>query len=223
MGSSEFVDPYLDPATGILRNRVGAKTQAELDAAEADLTAARLLQLLDHPPEPSGDLAELQDIHLRLFADLYEWAGECRTVDLRKAVEGAEFFLPVSMIEESAAYAAAELRRDGMLRSLPRDAFVERLAHHYDQFNYIHPFREGNGRTQRFFWSRVARDAGWQLDWSSVRGEANDAASRVASEDRDFGPLHAMFDAIVTPGTPRSRRGRVWRSEEAARLSAPSV
>lgn len=63
----------------------------------------------------------------------------------------------------------------------------------------MHPFREGNGRTQRVFWNRVAADAGWQLDWRPVQGAVNDAACRAAAESRDFGPMRAMFDQVVSP------------------------
>lgn len=58
-----------------------------------------------------------------------------------------------------------------------------RLAQRYDQLNYVHPFREGNGRAQRTFWDRIARDAGWYLDWIGVTGDVNDHASRVGSEN----------------------------------------
>ncbi|MFZ2482207.1 MAG: Fic family protein [Propioniciclava sp.] len=164
MASTEFVDPYLDPECGILRNKVGARTKVALDDAEGDLSFARLMQLMDHPPKATGDLDELRAIHRHLFQDVYVWAGEVRIVDVRKNVEGADWFLPVSMIGRAAGYAAEELRSDNHLRGLDRESFIERLAYHYDQFNYIHPFREGNGRTQRVFWNRVGRDAGWQLD-----------------------------------------------------------
>ena len=176
---AEFTDPYLDPATGLLRNQVGASTRADLDAAEGALTFARAVELVDAPAPATGDLAEFRAIHRHLFQDVYPWAGELRTVDLRKNVAGAEFFLPVSMIDRSAGFAADELRQDRMLRGLDRERFVDRLSYHYDQWNYIHPFREGNGRTQRLFWNRVAADAGWNLDWRSVQGAVNDAASRA--------------------------------------------
>lgn len=202
---AEFTDPYLDPATGLLRNRVGAVTRADLDTAEADLTAARAVELVHTPVPATGDLGEFRAIHRHLFQDVYDWAGELRTVDLRKNVAGAEFFLPVSMIDRAGGFAAEELRQDGMLRGLDRERFVDRLSYHYDQWNYIHPFREGNGRTQRLFWNRVAADAGWNLDWRSVQGAVNDAASRAAAESRDFGPLRAMFDQIVTERDDRGR------------------
>jgi cell filamentation protein len=69
-------DPYLDPETGILRNKLGLKTKVALDDAEGDLTFAALLELLDHPPPPTGDLAELKAIHRHLFEDLYDYAAE---------------------------------------------------------------------------------------------------------------------------------------------------
>lgn len=164
----------------------------------------------------------MKAIHRHLFQDVYAWAGELRTVDIRKNVEGAEFFLPVSMIERATGFAAEELRADDMLRGMGRHTLVERLAYHYDQFNYVHPFREGNGRAQRVFWNRTARDAGWQLDWRLVPGATNDAACRAASERRDFGPLRAMFDRIVTAATPAVERDTAWTAAERARLSFPT-
>ncbi len=194
----DFVDPYVDLATGILKNLVGARTQAELDAIEGDLVPIRVLRLATDPPKPTGDLAELQAIHHFLFAPIYGWAGELRSVDIRKNVEGAGYFVPVSMIERAASFAADELREDRYLRGMDRTTFIARLAHHYDQFNYIHPFREGNGRTQRWMWDRIARDAGWRLSWLGVTGAVNDAASRIAADDQDLAPLVAMFERVVS-------------------------
>lgn len=221
MASTKFIDPYIDPETGILRNQVDARTQVALDEAEGDLSFTRLVQLIDHPAPSTYDLGELRAIHRHLFQDIYAWAGEIRTVDIKKNDAGAEFFLPVSMIERAAHYAAEELRADNALRGMDREQLIERLAHHYDQFNYVHPFREGNGRTQRVFWNRIAGDAGWQLDWRSVRGPANDEACRAASQNRDFGPLRKIFDQIVTAATDKPHRNEEWRAAERARLSFP--
>ncbi|WP_051259369.1 Fic/DOC family protein [Schaalia suimastitidis] len=222
MASTDFVDPYLDPKTGLLRNKVGARTKTALDEAEGDLSFARLIQFLDHPVKPTGDLDELCAIHRHLFQDVYDWAGELRTVDIRKNVEGALFFLPASMISRSAAYCAAELRADNELRGMNRELFIDRLTYHYDQFNYVHPFREGNGRTQRVFWNRVARDAGWQLDWREVLGATNDHASRAASEQQNFQPLREMFNRIVSKAIPQGERDATWLAAERDRLSFPT-
>lgn len=200
MASADSPDPYIDPATGVLKNLVGASTRIALNHAEGDLSFVRMLQLLDHPPVRTNDLDELRSIHRHLFQDVYDWAGELRTVDLRKSAGRREPFLPVPMIRHAAAVAAGELQEENGLRGLDRDRFIERLAYHYDQVNYIHPFREGNGRVQRLFWSRVARDAGWQLDWRRVHGSVNDTACQLACEEQDRSLLIAMFgDVVVGP------------------------
>jgi len=102
---------------------------------------------------------------------------------------------------------------------VPYNRFIQRLSYHYEQVNYIHPFREGNGRTQRVFWNRIAADAGWQLDWRPVRGTVNDHASRAAAEQRDFGPLEQMFDQIVSKAAHPRERNETWRAAERARMS----
>lgn len=196
----EFVDPYLEPASGILRNRLGITTQQALDVAEADLVEARRAQMIARPVKVTGDLRQLQAIHGQLFQDVYDWAGQLRTVDIRKGTDpAAEFFMPVSRLESAAGFAFAELADDHQLHGLDRDRFVARLAHHYDQVNYLHPFREGNGRTQRIFWTQIAAGAGFDLDWSRVTGAENDQASRAAMERQDFTELRAIFDRIVQP------------------------
>ena len=196
-----FVDPYADPATGILRNLGGAATQDDLDQIEADVVQSRTVDLSQQRIKATRDLIELRAIHRYLFQDVYAWAGDLRTVDIRKNVEGSEYFVPVSLIERAATFTATELAEDNQLRGMNHSTFTARLAHHYDQLNYIHPFREGNGRTQRVFWDRVARDAGWRLTCLAVTGEVNDNASRIASEKQDLAPLIEMFDSIAEPLT----------------------
>lgn len=217
MDSPEFTDPYLIPRSAVLRNLVGATTVAALAAAEADLSFARALQLLDSPVAATNDLRELQAIHHHLFQDIFDWAGEIRTVDVRKNVPGADFFLPHGFIEHAAALCFAELAADDFLAGFSRGSFVERLAYHYEKINYIHPFREGNGRTQRIFWNRVALQAGWQLDWRPVHGEENHLAARIGSDEQDLGPLISMFDKIVTE--PDVLDAADWSTNEIRRLS----
>ena len=111
------------------------------------------------------------------------------------------------MIPRSAGFVFDQLRQDRYLQHLDRERFIERLAYHYDQVNYLHPFREGNGRIQRFFFDSVAVAAGWWLDWTQATGAVNDAASRAAAEDHDLAALQEMFAVILTP-TPHHRRTR---------------
>lgn len=220
-------DPYTDPALGILRNLVRARTRAELDEREADATAVRMVLLAERPVPLTGDLAQLREIHRRLFGDVYEWAGRLRTVDLWKP--GGAPFLPVSRLSTGAEYAFGQLGEERMLAGLDRERFVGRLAVHYDQVNFLHPFREGNGRTQRVFWSQVAEAAGWVLDWRRTGRAENDAASRTATEHGDLAPLRRMFAAVVqAPDAPRLPGGqvqavRVARSSFGAAPTGPAV
>lgn len=176
---------------------------------------------MDSPIPASNDLGELKRIHRHLFQDVFEWAGQQRTVDVRKDVPGAEFFLPWHFIDRAAATCFAELAADAFLRGLPRSQFVERLAYHYEQINYIHPFREGNGRTQRVFWNRLALEAGWQLDWRPVHGEENHAAARAGSDDLNLAPPIQMFNKIVT--VPKDVGTARWSTQEIQRLSITST
>lgn len=138
-------------------------------------------------------------IHRFLFSPIYDRAGEPRTVDIRKNLESASYFVPVSMIERAAGSAADELRAGDYLRGMDRAPFIARLAHHCNEFNDIQPFREGSGRTQRRMWDRIARDAGWRLSWLGVTGAINDSASHIAPDDQDIAPLIDMFDRVVAP------------------------
>ncbi|ASD24168.1 cell filamentation protein Fic (plasmid) [Cryobacterium sp. LW097] len=197
---ADFADPYIDPATGLLRNRIGATSQSVLNAAEADYGLARTVELVERPVKVTADLRHLQLIHQRLFQDVYDWAGQLRTVDIRKGSDAtAEFFMPVSRLQTGAMFAFQELADDNYLRGLDREKFVDKLAHHYDQVNYLHPFREGNGRTQRIMWTQVAREAGYEMDWRNVTGAVNDRASRDAMEKQDLTGLRLMFTTIIQP------------------------
>lgn len=193
-----FVDPYFDEEIGDLRNLLGAKSSEELKKLEPQIVFANELELEAISIPRTNDLDELLLIHQQLFKDVYEWAGKIRTVDIKKNNEGSEYFLIVSKIADAAQYVFGELAKENALHNLAQDLFVKRLAYYYDQLNFIHPFREGNGRTQRVFWSRIAQDAGYTIDWTLIVGDENDEAARIAAEDMDLTKLEAMFTRIVS-------------------------
>jgi cell filamentation protein len=156
------------------------------------------------PLRAEGTVSQLQWIHHYLFQDVYEWTGRIRTIDMSKG--GGSVFQPLQLLDTGVQYAETTLRDDHMLQGLDRGRFIERLAVSFDNFNTLHPFREGNGRTQRVFWTLIARDAGWGLDWSQVSKRENDMASFIAHENVDYHPLEAMFDKIVQPLPPEQDR-----------------
>lgn len=201
--SNEFIDPYIDPDTGILRNLIGATTSASFTTAESELVSIRFNEMLGQVTwHITGSLDDLKRIHRYLFQDVFPWAGNTRTVEIRKNVEGSAFFLPSANIVMGTTWAQQQLQQDNMLRGLSQQRFVERLAYHYDNYNFIHPFREGNGRTQRVMWTFIAHEAGYDLRWQQVSGTENDAASRIAAEESNLSPLIKMFGKIVKPCDP---------------------
>lgn len=196
-------DPYLDPATGVLRNRLGITDPAELARAEAELTALRLVELRRTPVPGGYDLEHLRGFHRFIFGDVYDWAGEPRTVSIGK---GHLFCLP-QHIDSFAADIFGRLAGWRYLRGLERDEFLDRLAELLAHINALHPFREGNGRTQRAFLTQLAQDAGYQLRWTAMDPATNIEASTRAHQG-DNQPLRAMLATLVTepprPPQPRS-------------------
>lgn len=189
-------DPSSDPVTGVLHNKLGLGTAAGLEAAEREITHAALILLDESPVSLSYDLPHLQEIHKRIFGDIYEWAGQIRTVAIAK---GAMFCLP-QYIDSSAAVIFGELHDEDCLRGLRRDAFVGRLAHYLGEVNALHPFREGNGRAQRAFFGQLARDAGFTLAWQHLDPARNvDASAAIMRGDPE--PMREMLDALTRGNT----------------------
>ncbi len=101
-------------------------------------------------------------------------------------------------IESYAAEVFGNLAAENHLRGLDRSPFVDRLAHFLADVNSLHPFREGNGRTQRAFFAQLARDAGYDLNWAGLDAEANTAAS-IAAMRGDEAPLRHILANAVHP------------------------
>lgn len=178
------VDPYVDAETGVLRNRLGITDLRRLQEAEAGLTLAALADLGIRVLPGGYDLDHLRSFHREIFGDVYPWAGELRVVGIAKS---DPFCLP-QHIEAYAADVFAALAKERHLRGLPREGFLERLTHYFAEVNAVHPFREGNGRTQRAFFRQLSREAGWSLDWSGLDRHEN-ARALTASLRGDNSPF----------------------------------
>ena len=158
-------DHYLDPASGVLRNRLGITDGATLEQAEAALVATRSYELSQTPLPGHFDLAHLQAIHGYLFGDVYEWAGQLRTVDIGK---GGHLFAHHAHIAGAAAPIFRQLAEEKCLAGLDPATFSRRAACFLGELNALHPFREGNGRAQREFVSHLAHAAGYYLAWENM-------------------------------------------------------
>lgn len=192
-------DPYVYPGTTVLRNARGIRDQAELSAVEAEATAYALAALATQPIPGGYDLAHLQSFHRAIFGDLYPWAGELRTVAIAKT---GMFCLP----EHITSYAAgvfARLADEQHLRGLAREAFVDRLTFFAGEVNALHPFREGNGRTQRAFLGQLAREAGHHVSWSHLDRQRNIDAFTASLNGNDV-PLRMLLAGLIDADGPQA-------------------
>lgn len=196
-------DQYLDPVSGVLINRFGITDAATLEHTEAALVATRSYELSQTPLEGRFDLAHLQAIHRYLFGDVYEWAGQLRTIDIGK---GGNLFAHHAHIGSAAAPIFKQLAKEKHLAGLHPAAFSDRAAHYLGELNALHPFREGNGRAQREFVSHLAHATGYYVAWENMNRpdvlqasieSFNGDSSKLAALIRDN--LHILGPHVSPP------------------------
>ena len=155
-------DPYCYPGTTVLKNLADLRTQPELDAFEAAMVTQRLDE-----PLPRGRLgyAHYRAVHQRLFGDIYAWAGRVRTVRISK---GASMFCYPEHIDGEMRRVFGNLRQIDFLRGTETHVFSAQAAHFLSELNAVHPFREGNGRTQLAFLAILADAAGHPMNYEAI-------------------------------------------------------
>ena len=195
---SDDSDPYLYPGTDVLRNVPGLRDSEQLAAFEALNTAARAYELLQNPTVGEFDTAHLKAIHKYIFRDVFAWAGEFRTTVLGKAEyfgKPPTWFTAPHLLEHEADRIFEPLKRTSLLRGLHRVEFAQRAARLLAEINSLHPFREGNGRTQRLFVDALARQAGHELHFDIVSRERMVRAS-IQANGGNLGMMTRMFEEI---------------------------
>ena len=185
-------DPYTYPGTDTLRNRLGIADEQSLVAAERRFTLARGAEAarLSFPATADGYRA----LHKHLFQDLYDWAGQDRTVNIAK---GGSNFAHVPYIAREMDKLFADMATKNSFRGLSRDEFFDRLGNHINEMNAVHPFREGNGRTMRQHAAQLARDAGHPIRIASIDKTAWMDASRHGFLTGDHRGMAAVLAAAA--------------------------
>lgn len=159
----QYLDPdyiYTDPKTGTLRNLAGIIDKKDLLFFESITVLKRTKELTEHPIKINNSKT-LLEIHRYLFQDVYEWAGQKRTVEISK--EGTPFFL-TAYFDKGFAYIDSLIEDYRKIDNSDRNKIAHHLALILDNVNYLHPFREGNGRVQREFIRLLALEKGWTLN-----------------------------------------------------------
>ena len=144
-----------------LENKLGLTSSADLAREEERISKKRAVWLFESgtlDKLPVGTFAALKAIHKALFEDIYDFAGELRTVNLAK---GNFRFAPLMYLEAALAN----------IEKMPQGTFDE-IIEKYVEINVAHPFREGNGRSMRIWLDLMLKNGiGQVVDWSKVDKE----------------------------------------------------
>ncbi len=169
-----------------------------LEIREHELSSLRMAQLFSIKIPQQIDFKSLLFIHKHLFQDVYDWAGMIRTVDISK---GGTRFANCQRIEPEAEKLMEQMDKENGLAGLPKNKFCERIAHYFSEMNVLHPFREGNGRATRLFFSWVAANAGYQLDFDKVsKADWNEAC--IHGYHCRMEKMEGIFANIASPLPP---------------------
>jgi cell filamentation protein len=183
-------DPYCYPGTTVLKNRLGLRDQAKLDAFENEVTSIRADQDI---PAGRQSYRHYRAVHWHLFQDVYSWAGKVRTVRISKGVNA---FCYPEHIDREMKRLFSELKKRKFLRGIGTAEFAEGAAHFLAEVNAIHPFREGNGRTQLSFLKIMAERAGHPVAWS-IAAHAAILNATVRSFGGDERPLARIIHRLI--------------------------
>jgi cell filamentation protein len=183
-------DPYVIPGSSVLKNKLGLKDSDALERAELRLVNARAVQAF---PVGKFDTAHLMAHHKQLFSAVYSWAGKARTVSISK---GDYRFEAPERVKSELARILGLLQKEHHLKGLVLEMFCHRAAHFYSDINVVHPFREGNGRTQRRFFEQLAQQAGFSLDWKQAPPQQMIEAS-IRGWEQDLRPMVALFRLVT--------------------------
>ena len=188
-GTDQAPDCY--PGTDVLINLLDLRNSDDLNDAERYLNEVALARMEFIPPPYSIDT--LKQVHRALFGRVYAWAGEVRTLGISK---GTTRFCSPEFIEKEIKKELSRIASADWFEGYTRDLMVAGIAEAYGTLNVAHPFREGNGRTQRLLFEWIILNAGFSIDWSLAnRQEWIEAC--ISSYHGDDKPLTAIFDRCI--------------------------
>ena len=188
-------DRYVYPGTNILINKQGIMDVRLLYDFERNFSLKRSSVLGNMGVTGLFDAKHLQNIHAFLFCDVYDWAGEFREIDISK---GGTWFTAPDKISEELDTLCFDIRDKNYFRGLLLSDTASGLTDVMCRLNQIHPFREGNGRTQRLFVEQLASNAGYDLDFSHVSENDMRNASFAASVQGDTRLMRYLIFSNMT-------------------------
>ena len=179
--------------TNVLINKYGLQDGEALAEIEASVVSVRAAMWEASPEVQTFDFNHYKAIHRYLFSDLYAWAGKTRTINLAKK---GTTFCAAKDIEQVAQAIFQRLHQENLFIGLPKSDFAFQLSDFYQRTNELHPFREGNGRTQRVFLSQLCSNAGYRLDFSAIDTDLLMIATIQAAQGTDELLRQVLYESI---------------------------
>ena len=164
------------PGTGALKNKLGITDFAALLKATADSTALRLAELRASPIRGGFDSAHLQAIHHHLYQDLYDWAGELRSIDAHN--------VPSFQVEKSLNSVLDRLSRENHLNGLSAEEWAGSASAYLYDLGTIQPFLAGNEVALQEFAVELARKNNLSLQWDTTPGIASDSMALLSQAEQ---------------------------------------
>lgn len=191
---------YCYERSNVLINKPGIRNSHRLADYERKKSSMRLLELAGCPAKGNLDYRHLKKIHKAIFQDIYEWAGKERTVDIAKS----NLFCRAMFLNDMALDIFQQYAGENYLLGCTRKEVCERLAFYLGEINALHPFREGNGRSQREFIRCAAAVAGYEMNWSRVDpGQMLEAS--IESYRCEYTGMSQLFQQSVKQMTYREQ------------------
>lgn len=185
---------YCYPDSDVLVNKLGLTNINDLFEAEKELTAIRLHELQNNPIKGAYDFSHLKAIHKYIFQDIYEWAGKERTVEIGKG----NLFCLTSCIRDYADSVFNKYFPQCYSARNNFDDFIRIFADNYGDLNALHPFREGNGRTQREFARILCLECGYEFNLSCTTHREMLKASKLSFDKADNTLFVKIFLKAIT-------------------------
>ncbi len=188
-------DRYCYPGSDVLINKYDIRDRDELFEMEVEFTSLRMKELQRKPIKGNFDFDHLKKIHKYIFQDIYKWAGHTRTVEIGKG----NLFCTVRFIDDYARSVFSKYYPQCYGAKDDFDAFILALSKNYGDLNALHPFREGNGRTQREFARLICNKCGYDFDLSCSTQNEMLAASKLSFDKGDNSGFIKIFSQAVRP------------------------
>lgn len=180
--------------TSCLINKFNIRDEKKLIEVESDIVFGKTLLLENLPLEGDLNFEYYLSIHKFLFEELYDWAGKLRNINISKK---GTVFCPVEQLEEHCKNCFSRLAENNYFLNLPREKLVDEVVDFYCSTNMLHPFREGNGRTQRIFISKLVKQCGYEFNLSSIdEDDLMIATIQAANGVKDY--LIELFNKTIT-------------------------